>query len=132
MVHWGDATFGLGIERGVVRQAPPMAKWAIGHDEAGVAAWFRKRGATFTDMPAGAAVNKHDDPDATWAEPAPGRYCLARCYCGKCDHYLPMSQVATNTPDPYTAVDRAAEASARRRVGARAYRQARAERAKRR
>jgi len=21
---------------------------------------------------------------------APGRYCLATCYCGECDHYVPI------------------------------------------
>lgn len=24
------------------------------------------------------------------SEPAPGRYCLAVCYCGDCDHYVPV------------------------------------------
>ena len=37
---------------------------------------------------------------------APGRYCLARCYCGKCPQYVPIDQLATNTPESYTAIDR--------------------------
>ena len=51
--------------------------------------------------------NKHDT-GGPWAPPAPGRYCLARCYCGDCPHYVPMSVKATSTPDVYTAVDRRA------------------------
>ena len=30
-------------------------------------------------------------------DPAPGRYCLARCYCGECDHYVPMPQPDADT-----------------------------------
>ena len=48
------------------------------------------------------ACDKHE----CWRT-APGGYCLARCYCGGCPHYQPVELVATNTPDVYTAVDRA-------------------------
>jgi hypothetical protein len=24
------------------------------------------------------------------SDPAPGRYCLATCFCGECDHYVPI------------------------------------------
>ena len=48
---------------------------------------------------------------------APGGYCLARCYCGACPHYVPIEQLATNTPDSYTAFDRAAIASGHRNSG---------------
>ena len=39
---------------------------------------------------------------------APGGYCLTRCYCGSCPQYVPIEALATNTPDTYTAFDRAA------------------------
>ena len=71
------------------------------------------------------ALSKWDDPGATWAPPAPGRYCLARCYCGTCPRYVPMSQRATNTPDAYTAIDRRAILSSTgRRASLAAYRHA--------
>jgi len=74
-------------------------------------------------------LSKFDDPDATWAPPAPGRYCLARCYCGDCPQYVPIDLLPTNTPDSYTAVDRAALASSTgRRASGHAYKQARADR----
>lgn len=37
------ATFGLGIEDGVVVEAPPIAKWTVGKDEKVVAAFYRKK-----------------------------------------------------------------------------------------
>jgi hypothetical protein len=74
-------------------------------------------------------VSRLEDPDATWGPPAPGRYCLARCYCGNCPQYKPIAEMATNTPDRYTAVDRKAMASSTgRRVSAAEYKQARADR----
>ena len=70
-------------------------------------------------------ISKWDDPDATWAPPAPGRYCLTRCYCGSCPQYVPMSKLATNTPDAYTAVDRKAILSSTgRRTSLAEYREA--------
>jgi len=44
------ATFALAVEGGVVVIAPPIAQWAIGKDERGVADYYRKRGATFSDF----------------------------------------------------------------------------------
>jgi hypothetical protein len=77
-------------------------------------------------MADGAKVSRFDDPAATWAPLAPGRYCLTRCYCGACPQYRPISEQATNTPDRYTAVDRKAMASSTgRRVSLEDYRQAR-------
>jgi hypothetical protein len=32
------------------------------------------------------------------SDPAPGRYCLAVCYCGECDHYLPQRR--HDEPEP--------------------------------
>lgn len=67
--------------------------------------------------------SKFDDPDATWAPPAPGRYCLARCYCGHCPQYQPGQR--TYTPDRYTARDREAILSSTgRRTNLGEYRQA--------
>ena len=60
---------------------------------------------------------------------APGRYCLARCYCGECPHYVPIEDLATNTPDTYTALDRRAILSSTgRRTNLAEYRQAQHER----
>ena len=28
------------------------------------------------------------------AKPAPGRYCLAVCYCGECSHYKPLMRTS--------------------------------------
>lgn len=79
-------------------------------------------------MPRAGRLNKHDDPDATWAPPAPGRRCLARCYCGQCPQYIPMAERPTNTPDAYTAIDRRAILSSTgRRTNLAAYRQAQRE-----
>lgn len=74
------------------------------------------------------AINKHDT-GGPWAPPAPGRYCLTRCYCGDCPHYLPMSVKSTNTPDAYTAIDRhAILSSTGRRTNLAEYREAQAAR----
>jgi hypothetical protein len=71
-------------------------------------------------------VSKFDDPDATWGPPAPGRYCLARCYCGNCPHYVPGQR--THTPDAYTVTDRRAILSSTgRRTNLADYRQAQKE-----
>lgn len=35
-------------------------------------------------------VNKHD-VGGPWDPPAPGRYCLAQCYCGHCPGYTPIA-----------------------------------------
>jgi hypothetical protein len=73
-------------------------------------------------------VSKFDDPGAVWAPPAPGRYCLARCYCGACPQYVPISERATNTPEAYTALDRKAILSSTgRRTNLADYRQAQRE-----
>jgi hypothetical protein len=73
-------------------------------------------------------LSKFDDPNATWAPLAPGRYCLARCYCGSCPHYVPLGERATNTPDTYTAFDRRAVLSSTgRRANLAEYRQAQRE-----
>jgi hypothetical protein len=73
-------------------------------------------------------VSKFEDPDATWAPPAPGRYCLARCYCGGCENYVPISERATNTPEAYTVTDRRAILSSTgRRTNLADYRQAQRE-----
>lgn len=45
------ATFGLGIAGGRVVDAAPIARWAIGRDERQVAAYYRKRGAEFREVP---------------------------------------------------------------------------------
>lgn len=41
------ATFVLGIERGVIHEAPPIARWTIGKNQKVVADYYRKRGAEF-------------------------------------------------------------------------------------
>lgn len=55
MMHWvwvslPYATFGIAVEGGRVRDAAPIARWAIGKDERVVAAYFRRRGATFVRL----------------------------------------------------------------------------------
>lgn len=39
------ATFGIAVSGGVVVEAPPIATWALGRDERGVAGYYRRRGA---------------------------------------------------------------------------------------
>jgi len=39
------ATFGVAVAEGVVVEAPPIAKWALGRDERKVVGYFRRRGA---------------------------------------------------------------------------------------
>lgn len=41
------ATFGMRVDRGVVVEAAPIARWAVGLPEARVAAYLRKKGAVF-------------------------------------------------------------------------------------
>ena len=41
------ATFGLRIDRGVIVEAPPIARWTIGLPETRVAAYYRRKGAKF-------------------------------------------------------------------------------------
>jgi hypothetical protein len=41
------ATFGLRVEEGVVVDAAPIARWAIGKTERQVADYYRRRGARF-------------------------------------------------------------------------------------
>lgn len=73
-------------------------------------------------------VSGPDDPDAVKPSLAPGRYCLARCYCGECPQYVPMSERATNTPETYTVTDRRAVLSSTgRRTNLADYRQAQRE-----
>lgn len=62
---------------------------------------------------------------------APGRYCLTRCYCGTCPHYLPIGVLPTNTPESYTVIDRnAVLSSTGRRANLAEYRQAQQEAAR--
>jgi hypothetical protein len=35
---------------------------------------------------------------------APGRYCLATCYCGECDHYVPIRRHDEHDPEPLADV----------------------------
>ena len=44
------ATFGLAVEGGRVVNAAPIARWAIGRDEAEVAAYYRRRGAQLVPL----------------------------------------------------------------------------------
>jgi len=41
------ATFALGMQDGVITQAPPIARWTIGKTEAEVARYYRRKGAQF-------------------------------------------------------------------------------------
>jgi len=45
------ATFGIVTENGRVTKAPPIARWAVGRDEREVAAFYRRKGAVFRDVP---------------------------------------------------------------------------------
>ena len=48
----------------------------------------------------------------------PGGYCApARCYCGSCPWYVPLSERPTNTPDPFTAFDAQAVKRGQRATG---------------
>lgn len=46
------ATFGIAVADGVVVEAPPIAKWAVGRDERGVAGYYRRRGAKIQPLEA--------------------------------------------------------------------------------
>lgn len=53
-------------------------------------------------MPEGSYVgwpNALEDP----GPPAPGRYCLAVCYCGDCPHYQPLLPVRRTVIETRTA-----------------------------
>ena len=50
------ATFALAAKDGRITQAPPIARWATGRDEREVAAYYRRRGAVFRDLPVPAEV----------------------------------------------------------------------------
>lgn len=50
-VHWGSKTFGITTDGGLVTEAAPVLKWAIGKPEAVVAKWLRGKGASFGDRP---------------------------------------------------------------------------------
>ena len=41
------AAFGLVVVSGIIRDAPPIARWAVGKDERTVAAYLRRKGAEF-------------------------------------------------------------------------------------
>lgn len=41
------ATFGLAVSDGLVADAPPIARWALGRSEHEVAAYYQARGAEF-------------------------------------------------------------------------------------
>ena len=45
------ATFALRITDGVVAEAPPIARWAVGKDQHVAANLLRQRGATFRELP---------------------------------------------------------------------------------
>ena len=66
-------------------------------------------------------------PGVTCWRTAPGGYCApTRCYCGSCPWF---DELATHTPDTYTAYDRAAVLSSTgRRTNLAAYRAAQGER----
>jgi hypothetical protein len=57
------ATFGIAVAGGVVAEAPPIAKWALGRDERDVAGYFRRRGAKIVALDARDAV-PHATPRA--------------------------------------------------------------------
>jgi hypothetical protein len=44
------ATFGLAVRGGIVVDAAPIARWAVGKDERKAAAWFLRRGAVCTPL----------------------------------------------------------------------------------
>ena len=46
------ATFGLAVANGTVVAAAPIAEWALGEPEAKVAAYYKRRGATFRHIQA--------------------------------------------------------------------------------
>lgn len=80
-----------------------------------------------------AAAKALADGKPELAAVASGGYCAPdRCYCGGCPGYLPIGVRPTNTPDPYTAYDRAAVLSSTgRRTNVAQYRAAQQERARR-
>lgn len=45
------ATFAVGVDRGKVVMAPPVARWAIGKDERFVAQCRRELGAVLRELP---------------------------------------------------------------------------------
>ncbi len=45
------ATFGLGVKRGVIVDAAPIAHWCIGQPEKQIADYWRSRGARFSVLP---------------------------------------------------------------------------------
>lgn len=47
----GWVTFAVGVDRGKVIMAPPIARWAIGKDERVAAHAWRELGAVFRDLP---------------------------------------------------------------------------------
>lgn len=44
------ATFGIAVADGVVVDAAPIARWAIGKDERRVAEFYRRKGAEFVRL----------------------------------------------------------------------------------
>lgn len=44
------ATFGVAVRDGVVVDAAPIARWAVGKPEEQVAAYYRRKGATFVRL----------------------------------------------------------------------------------
>ena len=44
------ATFGIAAENGVVVDAAPIARWAVGKQERFVADYFRRKGARFVPL----------------------------------------------------------------------------------
>lgn len=51
-VSLSHATFGIGIRDGVVADAAPIARWAVGKDERQVADYYRRKGAQFVPLDA--------------------------------------------------------------------------------
>lgn len=50
-VSMPHATFAVAVAHGVVVEAAPIARWAVGKPEHVVAAHFRRRGAHFAVLP---------------------------------------------------------------------------------
>lgn len=83
------------------------------------------------ELPGCHLVPGHDKAACT--RTAPAGYCAPkRCYCGGCPWFVPIEVLATNTPDRYTAFDRAAILSSTgRRANLADYRHAQAQKAAR-
>lgn len=61
------ATFGIAVENGVVVEAAPIARKSVGRPEREVAAYYRRQGAVFRDLP--------DPVPRSWIEPGRDERC---------------------------------------------------------